>query len=123
MFPYSPFILLYVCNLSSKSLLYYDIQYPKYLNSFTCSMILSSITIFTLCMLFPRIVIDFVFVLDIVILNFLAIRFNWYAIFCNSSSDVSNIKLQNYKKCTCIAFHCICTATRLLAANNYNLGE
>ena len=34
---------------------------------------LSFITIFTLCMWFPRIAIDFVFVLDIVILYFLAI--------------------------------------------------
>ena len=60
----APFILLYICNLSSKSLLYSYIQYPKYLNSVTCSMILSFITIFTLCIWFPHIAIDFVFVLD-----------------------------------------------------------
>jgi len=29
----APFILLYVCNLSSKSLLYSDMRYPKYLKS------------------------------------------------------------------------------------------
>ena len=49
----------------------------------------SFITIFTLCMWFPRIAIDFVYVLDIVILYFLAIMFKWYAIVCNSSSDVA----------------------------------
>ena len=42
-------ILLYVCNLSSKSLLYSDMRYPRYLKSVTCSIILSFITIFTLC--------------------------------------------------------------------------
>jgi hypothetical protein len=31
----APFILLYICNLSSKSLLYSDIQYPEYLKSVT----------------------------------------------------------------------------------------
>ena len=36
-----PFILLYVCNLSFKSLLYSDIRYPWYLKSVTCSIILS----------------------------------------------------------------------------------
>ena len=60
----APFILLYVCNLSSKSLPYSDMRYPKYLKSVTCSIILSFITIFTLCMRFPHIAIDFVFVLD-----------------------------------------------------------
>ena len=59
--------VLYVCNLSSKSLLYSDIRYPNYLKSVTCSVILSFITICTLCMWFPHIAIDFVFVLDIVI--------------------------------------------------------
>ena len=34
------FILLCVCNLSSKSLLYSDIRYPKYLKSVTCSTIM-----------------------------------------------------------------------------------
>ena len=42
-------------------------HYPKYLKSVTCSIILLFITIFTLCMWFPHIAIDFVFVLDIVI--------------------------------------------------------
>ena len=37
----APFILLYVCNLSTKSLLYSDIRYTKYLKSVTCSIILS----------------------------------------------------------------------------------
>ena len=50
-------LLLYVCNLASKSLLYSDMRYPKYLNSVTCSVILSFITIFTLCMWFPYIAI------------------------------------------------------------------
>jgi len=40
-------------------------------------------------MWFPYIAIDFVFVLDMVILYFLAIRFRWYAIVCNSSSDMA----------------------------------
>ena len=35
----APFILLYVCNLSSKSLPYSDMRYPKYLKSVTCSII------------------------------------------------------------------------------------
>src|SRR5215469_17034786 len=83
------FILLYVCNLSSKSLLYSDIRYPRYLKSVTCSIKLSFITIFTRCMWFPHIAIDFVFVLDMVILYFFAIRLRWYAIICNSSSDVT----------------------------------
>ena len=51
--------------------------------------ILSFITIFTLCMWFPHIAIDFVFVLDMVILYFLAISFKWCAIVCKSSSDVA----------------------------------
>ena len=41
----TPFILLYVCNLSSKSLLYSDKRYPRYLKSVTCSIILSFIII------------------------------------------------------------------------------
>ena len=40
-------------------------------------------------MWFPYIAIDLVFVPDIVILYFLAIRFRWYAIVCSSSSDVA----------------------------------
>jgi len=40
-------------------------------------------------MWFPHIEIDLVFVLDIVILYFLAIRFRWYAIVCRSYSDVA----------------------------------
>ena len=44
----APFILLYVCNLSSESFLYYDIRYPKYLKSVTSSTILLFITILTL---------------------------------------------------------------------------
>ena len=85
----TPFILLYVCNLSSKSLPYSDMRYPKYIKSVTYSIILSFITIFTLCMWFPHIGIDFVFVLDMVILYFLAIRFKWCAIVRKSSSDVA----------------------------------
>ena len=76
----APFILVYVCNLSSKSLLYSDIQYPKYLKYVTHSIMLSFITIFTLCMCFSHIAIDFVFVLDMVVFYFLAIIFRWYAI-------------------------------------------
>ena len=91
----APFILLYVCNLSSKSLPYSDMRYPKYLKSVTCSIILSFITIFTLCMWFSHNATDFVFVLDMVILYFLAIRFKWYAIVCQSSSDVA-IKIWSY---------------------------
>ena len=37
----------------------------------------------------PHIAIDFVFVLDMVILYFLAIRFKWCATVCKSSSDVA----------------------------------
>jgi len=66
-----------------------DIRYPRYLKSVTCSVIFSFITIFTLCMWFPHIAIDFVFVLDMVILYFFAIRFMWYVIVCNSFSDVA----------------------------------
>ena len=40
-------------------------------------------------MWFPHIAIDFVFVLDMVILYFLAIRFKWCAIVCRSSYDVA----------------------------------
>jgi len=40
-------------------------------------------------MWFPHIAIDFVFVLDMVILYLLAMKFSWYAIVCNSSSDVA----------------------------------
>ena len=42
----APFILLYVCNLSSKSLLYSDVRYPKCLKSVTCSIILPMLIIF-----------------------------------------------------------------------------
>jgi len=61
----------------------------RYLKSVTCSIILSFITIFTVCMRFPHIVIDLVFVLDTVILYFLAIRFRWFTIVCRPSSDVA----------------------------------
>ena len=54
----------------------------KGLKYVTCSIILSFITIFTLCMWFPHIAIDLVFVLDMVISYFLAMRFRWYAIVC-----------------------------------------
>ena len=40
-------------------------------------------------MWFPHIAIGFVFVLDMVILYFLAVSFRWYSIVCNSSSDVA----------------------------------
>ena len=40
-------------------------------------------------MCFPHIAIDFVFVLDMVILYFLAIKFRWYAFVCNASSDMA----------------------------------
>ena len=40
-------------------------------------------------MWFPHIAIDLLFVLDMVILYFFAIRFRWYAIVCRSSSDVA----------------------------------
>ena len=59
--------------------MYSDIRYPSYLKSVTCSIILSFIIIFTLYMWLPHIAIDFVFVLDMVILYFLAIRFRWHA--------------------------------------------
>ena len=43
---------------------------PQVFQSVTCSIILSFITIFTLCMCFPHIAIDFVFELDIITLFF-----------------------------------------------------
>ena len=46
-------------------------------------------------MWFPHIAIDLVFVLDMVILYFLAIRFRWNAIVCRSSSVVA-IKRYNF---------------------------
>ena len=66
--PYSSVYFVICFNLSSKSLPYSDMRYPKYLKSVTCSIMLSFITIFTLCMWFPHIAMDFV------ILYFLAIR-------------------------------------------------
>ena len=45
--PYST-VYFVVCNLSSKSPLYSDIQYPKYLKYVTCSIMFSFTTIFTL---------------------------------------------------------------------------
>jgi len=42
-------------------------------------------------MWFPHIAIDLVFVLDMVILYFLAIRFRWYDIVCRSSSEFKGI--------------------------------
>ena len=51
----------------------------KGLKFVTSSIILWFITIFTLCMWFPHIAIDLEFVLDMVILYFLAIRFRRYA--------------------------------------------
>ena len=45
-------------------------------------------------MMFLHIAIDFVFVLDMVILYFLAIKFRWYAIVCNTPSDVA-IKIRS----------------------------
>src|SRR5215469_1062546 len=89
MSPYNSVYFLVSLQFISKSLLYSDIRYPRYLKSVTCSIKLSFITIFTLCMWFPHIAIDFVFVLDMVILYFLAIRLRRYAIICNSSSDVA----------------------------------
>ena len=44
-------------------------------------------------MWFPLIAIAFVFVLDLVILYFLAVRCRWYAIVCKSSSDVGKSRL------------------------------
>jgi hypothetical protein len=46
-------------------------------------------TVFTFCMWFPHITIDFVLVLDMFFLYFLAIRFRCYAMVCNSSSEVA----------------------------------
>jgi hypothetical protein len=40
-------------------------------------------------MWFPHVAIAFVFMLDMVILNFLAVQFSWYAIVCKSSSDLA----------------------------------
>ena len=66
---------------------YSDIRYSKYLKS-----VAFSITVYqklTHCMWFPNIAMDFVFVLDIVMLYFLAVRFTCYAIvwfFCFSST-------------------------------------
>ena len=44
---------------------------------------------FALCIWFPHIPTDFVFLLDIVVFYFLAVSFRWYAIVCSSSSDVT----------------------------------
>jgi hypothetical protein len=44
--------------LSSKSLLYSAIRYPRYLKSVTCSIALLFITILTLCIRFPHIAIS-----------------------------------------------------------------
>ena len=76
-----------ICLLNHFCILIYGT--PRYLKSVTCSIILPFITIFTLCLWFPHIAIDFVFVLDMVILYFLAISFKRYAIVCNSSPDVA----------------------------------
>jgi hypothetical protein len=46
-------------------------------------------TIFTVCMWFPHIAIDFVLMCDMFILYFLAVRFSCYAIVCHSSSEVA----------------------------------
>ena len=88
-----------ICLLNYFCILIYGT--PRYLKSVTCSIKLSFIRTVTLCMWFPHIAIDFVFVLGIVILCWVwsfcagyghfvvAIRFKWYAIVCNSSSDVA----------------------------------
>ena len=63
-------------------------------------------------MWFPHIAIDFVFVLGIVILYFLSIRFRWYAIVRSSSSDVAikmwssayDMVLTNFLLFSCIPF-------------------
>jgi hypothetical protein len=49
---------------------------------------LSFTTVFTLCMWFPHIAIDYVFVL-VMVFFFFSIRFRCYVIVCNSSSDVA----------------------------------
>ena len=56
-------------------------------------------------MWFPHVAIDFVFVLDIVILYFLSIRFKWCAIVCRSSSDVA-IKIWSLHKVSCSLISC-----------------
>jgi len=61
---------------------------------------------------FPHIGIDLVFVLDMVILYFLAVWFRWYAIVCRSSSDVAtkiwssvySIVFTNFLLFSCIPF-------------------
>jgi len=63
-------------------------------------------------MWFPHIAIDLVFVLDMVILYFLTIRFRWYYIVCRSSSDVAikiwssaySIVFTNFLLFSCIPF-------------------
>ena len=63
-------------------------------------------------MWFPHIAIDLVFVLDVVILYFFALRFKWYAIVCKSSSDVAikiwssvySIVFTNFLLFSCIPF-------------------
>ena len=62
--------------------MYSDIQYPRYLKSVTCSIILSFITIFTLCTCFLHIAIDLVFVLDkVILIMILRTRFPPYRLF------------------------------------------
>jgi hypothetical protein len=77
---YNAISLLYVCILSSKALFQSDIRYPRYLNSDTCSIVLLYMTIFTLCMWFPHIAIDYVLMFDMFSLYFPAIKFRRYAI-------------------------------------------
>ena len=103
-------ILLYVCNLSSKSLLYSDMRYPRYLKSVTCSIILSFITIFTLCMWFPHIAIDFVFVLHMVILYFLAIS--------NNKKKVQLVS--SLKHCSCRKFQAFWNVMSRRRVNSYH---
>ena len=95
-------------------------RYPKYLKSVTFSIILSFITIFTLCMWFPHIAIDFVFVLDMVILYFLAIRFKWCAIVCKSYSDIA-IKINQSINTFLIYVHALLQNTFQKRTKNFNV--
>jgi len=103
MSPYIIVYLLYVCNLSSKSLPYSDMRYPKYLKSFTCSIIFLFINFYPLYVVL-HIAIVFVFVLDMVILYFIAIRFKCCAIVCKSRNFKNQYRRQSKVK-VCSYWH------------------
>lgn len=83
-----PFNLLYLCTFYSRSIfnLCIDIQHPKCLSEFTCSMISPSITIFALLICFPSIAIALVLFLDILKSYFFRTRIKFIMLLCRLSS-------------------------------------